>query len=86
MAKNVVYNTSLLKIDFISIFEGFVVVIDGQKYWYRLVSVSFTDTLAYDTKYRNRWISNINTSIGIGIAEAQTPILVSVSLRLKLRY
>ena len=65
-----------------------MVVIDGQNYWYRLVSVSFTDTLAFDTKYRYRWISNIDTSIVIGIAEAQTPILVSVlvSLRLKLRY
>ena len=86
MAKNVVYNTSLLKIDFISIFEGFVVVIDGQKYWYRLVSVSFTDTLVFDTKYRYRWMSKIDTSIGI--VEAQTLILVSVSvwLRLKLRY
>ena len=65
---------------------GCMVVIDGQKYWYRLVSVSLTDTLAFDTKYRYRWISNIDTSIGI--VEAQTPILVSVSvsLRLKLRY
>ena len=65
-----------------------MVVIDGQNYWYRLVSVLFTNTLAFDTKYRYRWISNIDTSIVIGIAEAQTPILVSVlvSLRLKLRY
>ena len=67
-----------------------MVVIDGQNYWYRLVLVSFTNTLAFDTKYRYRyrWISNIDTSIVIGIAEAQTPILVSVlvSLRLKLRY
>ena len=61
-----------------------------------MVSVSFTDTLAFDTKYRFRycWISNIDTSIGIaetqtpilgsicfGIAEAQTPILVLVSLK-----
>ena len=46
-------------------FEGCVVVIDGQKYWYRLVSVSVTDTLAFDTKYRYRyrWISNIDTRI-----------------------
>ena len=67
------------------IFEGCVVVIDGQKYWYRLVSVSLTDTLAFDTKYRYRyrWISNIDTSIGIGIADAQTPILVSVSVSLR---
>ena len=82
--------TSTIKIDFIFIFGGCVVVIDGQNYWYRLVSVSFADTLAFDTKYqyRYRWISNIDTSIVIGIAEAQTPILVSVlvSLRLKLRY
>ena len=65
-----------------------MVVIDGQNYWYHLVSVSFTDTLAFNIKYRYRWISNIDTSIVIGIAEAQTPILVSVlvSLRLKLRY
>ena len=83
MLKCVVYNTSTLKIDFILIFEGCVVVIDGQKYWYRLVSVSFIDTLAFDTKYRYRyrWISNIDTSIGI--AEAQTSILVSVSVSLK---
>ena len=61
-------------------------VIYGQKYWYRLVSVSFTDTLVFDTKYRYRWMSKIDTSIGI--VEAQTLILVSVSvwLRLKLRY
>ena len=65
-----------------------MVVIDGQNYRYRLVSVSFTDTLAFDTKYRYRWISNIDTSIIISIAEDETPILVSVlvSLRLKLRY
>ena len=60
-----------------------MVVIDGQKYWYRLVSVSLTDTLAFDTKYwyRYRWISNIVTTTSIGIAEAQTPILVLVSLK-----
>ena len=62
-----------------------MVVIDGQKYWYRLVSVSFTDTLAFYTKYRYRyrWISNIDTSIGIGITDAPTLILVSVSVSLK---
>ena len=82
MVKNVVYNTSTLKIDFIFIFEGCVVVIDGQKYWYRLVSVSLTDTLAFNTKYRYRyrWISSIDTNIGIGIAGSQTSILVTVSL------
>jgi len=63
--------------------------------WYRLVSVSLTDTLAFDTKYRYRWILKIDTSIGmaeaqtpiltntcigIGMAETQTPILVSVLL------
>ena len=65
------YNTSTLKIDFILIFEGCVVVIDGQKYWYHLVSVSLTDTLAFDTKYWYwyRWISNIDTSIGIAEAK-----------------
>ena len=59
-----------------------MVVMDGQKCWYRLVSVSFADTLAFNTKYRYqcRWISSIDTGIGIGIAEAQTPILVSVSV------
>ena len=48
-----------------------MVVIDGPKVWYRLVSVLFTDTVAFDTKYRYRWISNIDNSIGI--ADAQTP-------------
>ena len=62
-----------------------MVVIDGQNYWYRLVSVSFTDTLAFDTKYRYRWISNIDTSIVISIAEAETPILVSVLVSLMLK-
>ena len=33
-------------------------------------------------KYRYRWLSGIDTSIGIGIAESQTPILVSVSVSL----
>ena len=56
-----------------------MVVIDGQIYWYRLILVSFTDTLAFNTKYRYLWLSNINTSIDI--AEAETPILVSVSLK-----
>ena len=76
-----------IKIDFIFIFEGCVVLIDGQKYWYRLVSVSFTITLAFDTKYRYRyrWISNIDTRICTGIAEAQTLILVLVSVLLMLK-
>ena len=88
--KNIAYNTSIPKIDFISISEGCVVVIDGQKI---LVSVGIGTVYRYfgpDTKYRYRYrrISNIDTSIGIGTAEAQTPIPASVlvSLRLKLRY
>ena len=48
-----------------------------------MVLVSFTDTLASDTKYRYRyrWFLIIDTIIGIGIADAQAPILVSVSLK-----
>ena len=82
MSKNVVYNTSTIKLDFIFIFEGCVVVIDGQKYWYRLVSVSLADTLAFDTKYRYRyrWLSNIDTSINIGIAGVKTTIFADTSL------
>ena len=44
------------------------------------VLVSLTDTLASDTKYRYRWISSIDTSIGVSIAGSQTLILVLVSL------
>ena len=53
-----------------------VVVVVVQKW--AILSVSLTNTLASDTKYRYRWISSIDTNIGI--AASQTLILVSVSL------
>ena len=49
-----------------------------KKSWYCLVSVSYTNTLAFDIRYRYRWISNIDTSIGI--AGEKTMIFTDTSL------
>ena len=53
--------------------------------WYRLVSVSFTNTLTFDTKYWYCywWIRWADTIIDISIAEAQAPILYRYQYRWK---
>ena len=58
-----------------------VIFLPSKQRWAILsVLVSLNDTLASDTKYRYRWISSIDTNIGI--AGSQTSILVSVLVSL----
>ena len=48
------YLSSIFGLSVCNTYIYYMVVIEGKKYWYRLVSASLSDTLVSDTKYRYR--------------------------------